>query len=806
MGPEAVKNVSTLRYARDKTKTCVKKLIHANLLINGDHVGCVKMHDLVLAFVVGRVSNGDPAWIINHGYVFKWGRDEMSESYQKMSLTCRGLYEFPREFKYPNVDLLLLMNGDESVRFPENFYENTEHLQVIAYYEMSYPLLPRSLKCSTNLKALCLHNCKLMFNECSFIGDLVNLEVLSFAHCAIRKLPATIANLRKLKLLDLTGCVDLHIDDGVFINLKRLEELYMRVSEGKAVRFTNDNIEELRMLSSQLCALEVEYVEKNTWPKNFSFKKLDKFKISIGCLLEEEEYDEKCCFEKTLKLVTECSSQLEACKINEMLRKTEHLHLQVNDMIGLEDISISPYGQRSCCSLIELEISNCVKLIYLFPTSVASGLKKLERLRVWSCSVLKALVKDDGREIHSAGEMIKFEKLKFLSLSGLPKLEILFSIENVVDLPQLVKLEVDELPNFTSIYPDKNNGCALLNSQNHLEELEVRGCRSIEVLFNIDLECVGQVELLTNTTLRSIRVVRSENVREVWRIKGGENNYSSKLTCAFEALKWIDIFNCKRFRNIFTPTNTNCKFHMPALTTMRIEYPRTIHSQGKREMILEGIKVFTQLSLLSQVSSREERDDSISTVAFPSNLIHSFHNLQQLSMESYDSVDGVFEIESSPAGGREFVTTTNNQKPLLPNLQYLHLQGMHSISRVWKCSNWKTILILQNQSSFQNLTTILIWDCKRIKYLFSPLMAKLLLNLKEIDIFRCEGMEEVVSDRDDKDEEMATSYTTTTFFPHLHSLSLATLENLKRIGGGVGAKSSTGITTHDQFEVFFYML
>ncbi|MFS8006193.1 putative leucine-rich repeat domain superfamily [Helianthus anomalus] len=206
------------------------------------------------------------------------------------------------------------------------------------------------------------------------------------------------------------------------------------------------------------------------------------------------------------------------------------------------------------------------------------------------------------------------------------------------------------------------------------------------------------------------------------------------------------------------------------------------------------------------VLSREERDDSISTVAFPSNLIHSFHYLQQLFMHTYDSMEVVFEMESSPAGGRELVTTTNNQQPLLPNLQTLHLRYMDSMDHVWKCSNWKTILILQKQSSFQNLTTIQIWYCKRIKYLFSPLVAKLLLNLKKIDIGRCEGMEEVVSNRDDKDEVMTTTYTTTTFFPNLHSLSFSYLRTLKRIGGGLGAKSSTAITTHDQFEVFFYML
>ncbi|KAF5767109.1 putative P-loop containing nucleoside triphosphate hydrolase, leucine-rich repeat domain superfamily [Helianthus annuus] len=214
-GLKLFKKVPTLKEARQRTYTCVSKLINANLLISSDHVRCVKLHDIVLAFVLGEVSKEYYACLINHGDVSKWDEDEIGESCKKISLTCRGLKHFPRHFKYPNLSLLQLMHGDESLKFSENFYENMENLEVIAYYEMSYPLLPRSLKCSTNLKALCLHSCKLMFNECSFIGDLVNLEVLSFAHCAIRKLPATIANLKKLKLLDLTGCVDLHIDDGV---------------------------------------------------------------------------------------------------------------------------------------------------------------------------------------------------------------------------------------------------------------------------------------------------------------------------------------------------------------------------------------------------------------------------------------------------------------------------------------------------------------------------------------------------------------------------------------------------------------
>ncbi|KAI3797055.1 hypothetical protein L1987_39745 [Smallanthus sonchifolius] len=162
--------------------------------------------------------------------------------------------------------------------------------------------------------------------------------------------------------------------------------------------------------------------------------------------------------------------------------------------------------------------------------------------------------------------------------------------------------------------------------------------------------------------------------------------------------------------------------------------------------------------------------------------------------EGNDGLEVVFEIESNP-NSRELVTTTNNQQPLLPNLQHLHLDYLKSMSHVWKCNNWNKFLSLEKQSSFQNLSTIYILKCHRIKYLFSPLMVKLLYNIKTIDIWYCDGIEEVVSNRDDKDEETTTSitHTTTTFFPHLQSLEFGWLENLKLIGGG-----DDGV--HDEFK------
>ncbi|CAI9270373.1 unnamed protein product [Lactuca saligna] len=193
--------------------------------------------------------------------------------------------------------------------------------------------------------------------------------------------------------------------------------------------------------------------------------------------------------------------------------------------------------------------------------------------------------------------------------------------------------------------------------------------------------------------------------------------------------------------------------------------------------------------------------------------MHSFHNLHKLKLEKYGGVEVVFEIESPTTS--ELVTTHHNQQPpiILPNLQELYVSDMDNMSHVWKCSNWNKFITLpkqQSESPFHNLTNISIYNCKSIKYLFSPLMAKFLSNLKKVEIELCYGIEEVVSNKDDKDEEMNTSTRTSTIlFPQLDSLIIRYMKNLKCIGGG-GTKdgsntisfnnTTTATASLDQFE------
>ncbi|GKB39275.1 NB-ARC domains-containing protein, partial [Tanacetum coccineum] len=284
-GLKLLKQVFTMGNARDSTQTSVSNLKKAYLLMDGDisHTECVKMHDLVLSFVVATVSKGgeEGFWMIHHDDFSKSSEDvNMSQSCKRISLACKGMSEFPSEFKFPNLSLLKLMQGDESLKFPQDFYVGMDKLQVIAIEELEYPLVPTSFQFSANLRTLCLQECSLIF-DLTCIGNLSNLEVLSFANSGITTIPSTFGNLKKLRLLDATGCYNLIIDDGVLKNMVKLEELYMIALYEKACCFTDNNCNELAERSEHLSALEFEFIGNNAHLKKMSFEKLNRFKLSL---------------------------------------------------------------------------------------------------------------------------------------------------------------------------------------------------------------------------------------------------------------------------------------------------------------------------------------------------------------------------------------------------------------------------------------------------------------------------------------------------------------------------------------------
>ncbi|KAD7477454.1 hypothetical protein E3N88_00590 [Mikania micrantha] len=796
-GLQYLKKTNNLVKARKLTHLYVDNLINANLLIESYTSGCVKMHDLARDFVLSNISRFKQASIVNHGD--KW---PTHESFERILITCEGMSEFPKDFYHPNLALLKLMNGDKLLKLPEDFHKRMEKLEVMAYENIQYPLRAQSLCYSMSLRTLCLHSCSLVDNDISFLGNLVTLEVLSLVHCGINRLPSTIKKLKMLKLLDLNGCFELCIDDGVFQSLEKLEELYMRVSKQKSIRFSDANCDELRQILRKLNALEVEFIENIVLPKNASFKNLQRFRISMGCFLNPSRYPssgDKHSFNNTLQLVTNSKDLIE-CKINELFSRTEELYLSVKDISSVGDILMSPSQHSTFSNLKFLNVFGCEKLTHLFTIRMANALKKLESLTIFSCPLLKSIVSScDGVNVMVLPKLeesklenlpnftsiilendisatqppllnkeVMIPNLSRLEINGLKKLKQIWACDYTSgeedNISMLKVIEVNDCNSLVNLFP-----CNPMQLLTHLEELQVSKCCSIEVVFNIDLGKIKQ----HISNLRSIRVFELDELREVWRING--ENYSGQLICGFQAVETIHIESCKKFKNVFTPITTN--FDMSALINIYI-----------KDVKVEDVEI----SGISKV------DEDMSIVAFPSyHLTRAFNKIRKIKFESVEGAEVLFEIETLGISG-ELVSAHQQQSlPLLPFLEELELWKMDNMSHVWKCNSWNKFFILHNHqppSSFRNLTNITLVECNGLKYLFSPLMSKILSNLKNLQIGFCKGIEEVVSNRDDDlvDDETLNTFTTT-LFPYLDVLVLHSLYNLKQIGGGVAKCSRMGV-------------
>ncbi|GKF59106.1 NB-ARC domains-containing protein, partial [Tanacetum coccineum] len=133
-------------------------------------------------------------------------------------------------------------------------------------------------------------------------------------------------------------------------------------------------------------------------------------------------------------------------------------------------------------------------------------------------------------------------------------------MEEQVCSSSLRSIEVWDCDSLVNLFP--SNPMALFN---HLEELEVSWCASVEVIFDIDMGCVGKTDKVSSSSrLRSIELLGLEKLREVWRIKDGGNN----LIHGFEAVESIHIEDCERFENLITPAATS--FDMRALKEVLI--------------------------------------------------------------------------------------------------------------------------------------------------------------------------------------------------------------------------------------------
>jgi len=390
-----------------------------------------------------------------------------------------NISELPADLECPQLDLFQIFNDNHYLKIADNFFSRMHKLRVLGLSNLSLSSLPSSVSLLENLQTLCLDRSTL--DDISAIGDLKRLEILSFFQSNIKQLPREIAQLTKLRLLDLSDCFELEvIPPDVFSKLSMLEELYMRNSfhqwdaEGK----NNASLAELENLS-HLTDAEIHIQDSQVLPYGIIFERLKKYRVCIG---DDWDWDGAYEMLRTAKLKLNTKIDHRNYGIRMLLNRTEDLylfeiegvniiqeldregfphlkHLQLRssfeiqyiistmemvssnafpileslilyDLSSLKKICHGALRVESFAKLRIIAVEHCNKLTNLFSFFVARGLSQLQKIKIAFCMKMEEVVAEESDELGDQNEVvdvIQFTQLYSLSLQYLPHLMNFYS-------------------------------------------------------------------------------------------------------------------------------------------------------------------------------------------------------------------------------------------------------------------------------------------------------------------------------------------------------------------------------------------
>ncbi|TXG69578.1 hypothetical protein EZV62_004513 [Acer yangbiense] len=428
-----------------------------------------------------------------------------------------------------------------------------------------------------------------------------------------------------------------------------------------------------------------------------------------------------------------------------------------------------------------------INLKYVFSSSTVGSFVQLQRLEIRHCIVLEEIIRIDDFKNN-----VELPSLKNLKIEKCPAMKS-FIFSDKVTFPSLEEIKISDMDNLEMIWHNQLEDSQNVQNCQKLCKVSVERCQSLKNLFPASV-----VKNLWH--LKDIYVEECGIKEFVAKEEGAEEEgdrtfvfpeltslslhsllelkcfYPSIHTTKWPMLKKLNVIGCDKI-------DASELFNIQEVI---LEDQPDIVAQEKvlpnlEELGLDGRKIKTVWQrpfpeiLFPKLKFLEIQNDE-STVLSPNCLPRS-HNLERLSLEnsSYEWIFSCEEVEE------------------YPQIKSFHVNGLGNLKQIWKQDS-KVDTILQNleslvvhscgslvtllppSTSFQNLTVLRVRDCKLIN-LISSSIAKSLMQLKKMEIQKCNMMIEVVIGDGAGIEDKIN-------FKNLKSLELISLSRLRKFCSG----------------------
>ncbi|KAB2607059.1 disease resistance protein [Pyrus ussuriensis x Pyrus communis] len=292
----------------------------------------------------------------------------------------------------------------------------------------------------------------------------------------------------------------------------------------------------------------------------------------------------------------------------------------------------------------------------------------------------------------------------------------------------------------------KSKRLALGNVKNFsaLTELDEEGFQDLKVLY---LDCCPNIEYLVNGTSALFPRIQS----------------ASQLPNSFLTnLRFLQLSSCDVLKYAFSLSVVRNLVQLEELNIGECHQMEEIVSKQGREhdeeadMIsfhklinlnlwyLQSLAGFFQANKLysnqEETTPRVEHQSAgiFEKAIFPSKCISWFPSLEEVKLSGMEFEGVLFDLKIH-------IVMDGQTDPTCPQLRKLEISCC-KFTHLWKN-------IPSGFQGFQNLRYLKLTYCSGIKYVFSHLIARKLLNLEEVNISQCSGMETIVRITEENEEE-----------------------------------------------------
>ncbi|XVE68851.1 hypothetical protein DITRI_Ditri09bG0102800 [Diplodiscus trichospermus] len=404
-----------------------------------------------------------------------------------------------------------------------------------------------------------------------------------------------------------------------------------------------------------------------------------------------------------------------------------------------------------------MTITRCFELEYFFPAPLARSLVHLEVLEIRNCDSLEHVILEEAE--NGVDEVVSnmddyhlcWPKLTTLKIIGCGSLKYVLPVTLAQRLP-----------------------C--------LESVEITDCSKLKQIFNMTKEKGGHGR--EDIVLQRLQVLKLESLENLSRFC--PENFIMSLS-----LKEFKVRNCPPLtQQVVTTLQAQLEelfCNAKNLTLDRVMYQKNLlpnlDPEGLNELTFLTLKDGKELECL--IDTTDQGHASIGAFInlvelviekmsgmkmlckgpFPKGFLR---NLNKVRVMNCGQLQEVFQTQEL------FHDMEDNQAPLLSNLTSLELKSLPELQWIWKGHSCFFCL--------QSLKVAEISGCNRLKYLFSPSLAQSLVQLEQLKIVDCNGLEHIATELEiDDNIESEGGHLHPPIFPKLKTLEISVCPSLKYV-------------------------